>query len=41
MRKTLALIACATLTALGAATAVSAQDRYEYRDDPRWERRDD
>ena len=26
MRKTLALIACATLTALGAATAVSATD---------------
>ncbi|WP_168073087.1 beta/gamma crystallin-related protein [Caulobacter sp. SSI4214] len=41
MRKTLALIACAALTALGAATAVSAQDRYEYRDDRRWERRDD
>ncbi len=46
MRKTLALIACATLTALAAGSAVLAQDRYDYRDDRGrddrgWDRRDD
>jgi hypothetical protein len=41
MRKTLALVACAALAALTAASTVSAQDRYDRRDDRGWDRRDD